>query len=225
MNFATKIFISFLIGFSIGYIGSYLYNEYYPNHKEEGISSHTTDTIYVDKPYEVQVPGKNSTIIKPYTVTIYKDTGRTRFIPIPDSIWKLKKDSIQQVLKTGLSYQDWATRYGESQLLNLTLKQDTLDLSLFNPDFRTYQKKYPINLTKFTYEYYGGEIYTWPVKTKKPSFHYLGEAGYDFLKSSPFGSLEVYREFKGLPVFIRADYLILNPQQSTLRTGVRYQFK
>ena len=94
------------------------------------------DTVYTEKPFKPEK--KYSEKIEPGKILVYDNKQPTLF---PDSILR------QPVISN------------QDSLVQIVLKKDKLNLSLFNKETNTYSTRlFPIDLNKYSYNWYEGQL-------------------------------------------------------------------
>lgn len=118
------------------------------------------DTVYKDKPFKPEK--KYSEEIEPGKILVYDNKKQSTLFP----------DSIRQPV---ISKQD--------SLVQIVLKKDKLNLSLFNKETNTYSTRlFPIDLDKYNYNWYEGQL------TRKKVAR-LSLSPYVYGKYRPFNNL------------------------------------
>jgi hypothetical protein len=215
----------FLLVFACLFIGYQYFKLKVAVNTPQIVSVH--DTIYIDKPYRVEVPGITKVKLVPYKVIVYaKDpaTPSTVHYGNLDSLQNLA-DSLHWQNDLMKTYATWYATYDKSQLLNLNLSQDSLRLVLFDKEGVVKDKRYGLTLGTYNYQYYNDDLYTEKVPiTKQPlAITYDLHGGYDFFGKSPFiGGEAGIGKGSYSPVFVRVDFSVLHlTSQSSFQLGFR----
>jgi hypothetical protein len=161
-----------------------------------------TDTLYLNRSYVLPKPKGIKT--NPKKITFYQKENSNLKLNCSDSILTLI-DTIQNS-DTILINPNFLKLYSTSpKLLNLELKKDFMNITLFDINSQVYTQEYPINLNQFEYSVNEkGELSRVDLNYKPP---------YNFSKGL-FAGVE-YRVIQNVPlVFINYDYPIKSIQSS-----------
>ena len=171
-NLKNALFIVFL-GFTI-----YLCFRNYKLSREvnslELAVNEIPDTVYKDKPFKPEK--KYSEKIEPGKILVHDNKQPTLF---PDSMLRQPVINLRQPIislrQPVISNQD--------SLVQIVLKKDKLNLSLFNKENNTYSTRlFPIDLDKYNYNWYEGQL------TRKKVAR-LSLSPYVYGKYRPFNNL------------------------------------
>lgn len=112
--------------------------------------SFKTDTVYLEKPYQVLIPYKE--VVPPKKITVYKYTEPTLYLKIQDSLLMII-DSLENRPPIIIKPQ-FLTQYPEApKLLGASFGKDSISLDLLNISGSIHREDYPVNYNVFKYQY------------------------------------------------------------------------
>jgi len=178
------------------------------------VYDYKTDTLYVDKPFEVIKTIFETT--PPRYITKYKRDTVKVFIEVIPNYLQLKIEGLQDSIKI---HQQYLAQYpGNSKLVEFNLKRDTFDITLLDTAANIITKEYPIDLNYYNYQWVNNKLHHEDViynEDKKFDFKSLyATGGYDFASGSPTLGLSYYLEWTRLK--ISAEPFIMLNQSPTL---------
>lgn len=186
---------------------------------------YVTDTVYVDKPYEVPVPYSVPT--PPRTITVYKvDTAAVENLKL---ILHQRELRIAGLLDTISLHQNYLKQYPSNpKLVGLSLSRDTLNLGLLQISGQIEERSWPIDLNAWAYNWnFNSDLSrhaTQPPPIKKPElFQLFVGGGADLLAPSPYGSLRAEFHIKKFRIYSDANLLFKIPEASNVRIGLEYR--
>jgi len=186
------------------------------------VYNYKTDTIYVDRPYEVPVPYEVPTppkVVKVYLVDSTSIDSLSMIIKDKDLIIFKLRDSI-------LISEYYFKQFPKNpKLLSLGLSKDSLNISLLNIGGNVNSFNWPINLTYFDYRWdYENNLTrsVHKVSNYGPSFNYYIGMGLDIPRTSPFITNQLEITNRKIKVFTSADIGLLDIKSSNFKFGIGY---
>lgn len=181
-----------------------------------------TDTVYVDKPYEVPIPYEVPTppkVIKIYRIDSTSIDSLSMIIKDKDLLIFKLKDSI-------LVSEFYLKQFPKNpKLLSLGLTKDSLDISLLNINGSINTFNWPINLTYFDYMWdYKNNLTrsVHKVSNYGPNFNYYIGAGWDITRTSPFITNQIEITNRKIKLFTSTDIGLLDIKSSNFKFGIGY---
>jgi len=185
--------------------------------------TYITDTIYVNKPYEII-----KTITKktpPKTIKIYE----TVYIPA-DTVYKWKDKIIIITKKDSFSYnENFLTRYILSpKLLNIDLAFDTMNITILDTAGITSSQIYPLDFSRYKYQWYDGQLHHKKLlfKNFNKDWNFTGlyaNVGFDFFKLSPLIGIDYSINWRFIR--IRSNFNLYINQNPSLSLDLGVGFK
>jgi len=186
---------------------------------------YTTDTIFVQVPYEVPVPYSVPT--PPLTVTIYKvDSAAIQGLRLIIADQELKITGLKDTISL---HENYIKQYPRNpKFLSMELNRDSLNLGLLQISGQIEERSWPIDLNAWSYNWnFDSDLSrhaTQPPPIKKPElFQLLIGGGADLLASSSYGSLRAEFHIKKFRIYSDANLLFKIPEASNVRVGLEYK--
>ena len=220
------IYILILITIVICLIGWYFFIRKDPPPIQTVSYEYVTDSIYVDRPYEVRVPYEVKT--PPITVTEYLvDSVAIKDLRLKISEAKIIIESLNENI---IIQGDYLKQYPNNpKLIAFYLNRDTLNLGLLLISGLIVEERWPIDLNAWVYSWnYESNLTRHPtqpppVETQDLIQLFIGGGATFGYKSSPHISLRGEMGRKNLRVFSDVNFMITQPDYSNLRLGVEYK--
>ena len=206
-------------------IGGVIYDRYIrePDHILDPNIKWKTDTVYVDKPYNVPVP--YGIKVPPRIITYYEvDSSAIDSLKILIAQDSIKIHGLQSMIYI---HQNYLKQYPVNpKLINLDLSFDTLSLSLLNINGTTYSVDYPIFIKYKKYNWSNdgltSEENIRKIPKPKTYLEYKVGAGYDLLYLSPYIQGRVSKDINKFELYGRLGVGLLNNKSSEVKLGVNY---
>lgn len=220
-NIKQILIIILLLIIAVGVVYDIVFNK--PDHILDPNVQWKTDTIYVDKPYEVPVPyGVPS---KPRYITIYEvDSSLIDSLQI---IIDDKDFTITGLEQEILISKNFLKLYPNNpKLIDLELLFDTLSITMLNVSGVVSKLDYPIFIEHYKYRWSNGEF------TKEKNIRYVPQqkqyldyklgGGYDLLYLTPYLQGEISKGFSKFELYGRVGIGLLNNKSSEIKIGANY---
>lgn len=186
--------------------------------------TYDTDTVYVDRPFEVKVPFGIPTPPK----TIYSYITDTTVLDSLKILLSEKDIIISGLNKEILISQDFVKQYPyHPKLLSLTVSRDTLVIGTLSTLGEAAEYYWPIDLTTWYYKWnidnnltrYRASL----SNSNKPFAEYFVGTGMDFLNMSPYLSGRIEKDWSRIRLYGDAQIGLLKKEAHGLKIGLDYK--